>query len=85
MDPTQILFTVVLTISAIFLVIVGIQLIFVLKELRLGLKKINKIIENFEKIGASFDQGIAEIMGFITAVKSVIKLVDLLHKKRNEK
>jgi heme/copper-type cytochrome/quinol oxidase subunit 2 len=85
MDTTQILFTVVLTVTTIFLVVIGIQLIFVLKELREALKKINNIIENFEKIGGSFEQGVAEIIGFVSAVKSIIKLVDLLHKKKNDK
>jgi hypothetical protein len=84
MDITQILFTIVLTISTIFLVVVGIQLIFVLKELRIGLRKINKIIENFEKIGGSFEQGVGEIIGFINGIKSIIKVVDLLNKKKNK-
>ncbi len=85
MDNTQIMFTIVLTISTIFLVVIGVQLIFILKELREGLKKINKIIDNFEKVGGSFEQGVAEIMGFVSGIKSIIKLIDLLHKKKNEK
>ena len=85
MDATQILFSIVLTITTIFLVIIGTQLIFVLKELREGLKKVNKLIENFEKIGGSFEHGIAEIMGFISAIKTIVKLVDLFHKKKNDR
>ncbi len=64
MDTTQLLLNIVLTISTILLVIVGIQLIFVLKELRLTLKKINGIIVAFEKVGGSVEHGFSEVWDF---------------------
>jgi len=85
MDTTQLLFTVTLSITTIFLVIIGLQLIFILKELRFTLKKINLIITSFEKVGCSLDHGLSEVFGFLSGVKTLFKLVDILHHKKNGK
>ena len=47
MDTTQLLLTVVLTVTTILLVVIGIQLVFLLKEVRKTVKKVNGIIEEF--------------------------------------
>ena len=83
MDSTQFLLTVVLTVTTILLVVVGIQLIFVLKELRKTLKKVNGIIENFEKVGMSVEHSFSEITGFVSGLKSIFKVIDLIHAKKN--
>jgi len=85
MDTTQLLLTVVLTVTTILLVIVGIQLIFVLKEVRKIVKKINSIIEGFEKVGGSVEHGFSEILGFFSGIKTIFKVVDVIHSKKNGK
>lgn len=85
MDTTQLLLTVVLTVTTILLVVVGIQLIFVLKELRKTLKKVNAIIEGFEKVGMSVEHGFSELTGFFSGAKTLFKIVDIFHTKKNGK
>lgn len=85
METTQLLLSVTLTITTILLIIVGIQLVFVLKEFRLTLKRVNQIIEGFEKIGVSFDHGLKEVAGFILGIKTLYKIIDKLHLKKNDK
>lgn len=85
MDPTQLLLSVVLTVSTILLVIVGVQLIFVLKELRTAIKKINGIIASFEKVGGSLEHGFSEVVGFFAGIKTLFKIIDILHHKKNGK
>lgn len=85
MDTTQLLLTVVLTITTILLVVVGIQFIFVLKELHKIVKKVNEIIEGFEKVGGSVEHGFAEILGFFSGIKTIFKVVDVIHNKKNGK
>ena len=84
MDTTQLLLTVVLSVSTILLIIIGIQLIFTLKEIRLSLKRINSIIDGFEKLGCSLEQNFSEVFGFITAIKTLFKTLDLLTNKKNK-
>lgn len=85
MDTTQLLLTVVLTITTILLIVVGIQLIFVLKDLRITLKKVNKIIGGFEKVSESVEHGFGEISGFVNSIKTIVKIVDLFQSKKHEK
>jgi len=86
MDTTQLLLTVVLTVSTILLIVVGIQLIFVLRDLRITIRKINGIITAFEKVGGSVEHGFSEFWGFFTGIKSLFKAIDIIHtNKKNGK
>ena len=85
MDSTQLLLTVVLTTTTILLVVVGIQLVFLLKELRKTLKKVNAIIESFERVGVSLEHGWSEVSGFLGGAKMIFKVIDILHAKKNGK
>ncbi len=85
MDTTQLLLTVTLTMSTIFLIVVGIQLIFVLRELRRTLKKVNNIVEGVEKLGVGLEQGWKELSGFVMGAKGVFKLIDHFHQKKHGK
>lgn len=85
MDTTQLLLTVVLTVSTILLIVVGIQFIFVLKEIHKIVKKVNGIIEGFEKVGGSVEHGFNEILGFFAGIKTMFKVVDIIHSKKNAK
>ncbi len=85
MDSTQLLLTVVLTVTTVLLVVVGIQLVFVLKEVRKTLQKVNGIVEHFEKVGVSVEHGFSELSGFVAGAKTLFKVIDLLHVKKNAK
>ncbi len=83
MDTTQLLLSIVLSVSTIFLIIVGWQLFTVLLELRKALKAANTIIAGFESIGVGLEHGLGEVVGFLNGFKSLLKLGDIL--KKNEK
>lgn len=85
MDTTQLLLTVVLSVSTILLIIIGIQLIFVLREIRFTLKRVNSIVDGFEKLGLSLEHSFSEMFGFAAAIKTLFKTLDLLTNKKNGK
>jgi hypothetical protein len=85
MDTTQLLLTIVLTVSTIFCVIIGIQLIFVLRDLRKTLKSINTIISGLEEMGLGLEHGLSEITGFFAGIKSLFRLLELTSSEKNEK
>ncbi len=85
MDTTQLLLTATLTVTTIFLIIVGIQLIFVLRELRATLKRINTIVEGFEKVGSGIEHGFSEVAGFVGGMKSLFKVLEVINSKRDGK
>lgn len=85
MDTTQFLLTIVLSLSTLLLVIIGIQLVFVLKEVKKTINSINKIISGFESLGVGLHSGLSEVTGFMNGFKTLIKVADFALRKKNEK
>lgn len=85
LDTTQIILISAITVMTVILTVVGIQLIFVLKELRAFLSRANTIIKQLEKIGLNASQGYSEIIGFFSGLKSLFKILDLLTQKKKKK
>jgi hypothetical protein len=84
MDQTQIILNIALTLSTTFLIIIGVQLIFLLRDIRKITKKIITIIESLEKFGLSLEHGFSEILGFVAGFKTILKLTDFLKKKNGK-
>ena len=85
MDTTQLLLIVVLSVTTILLIIVGIQLIFVLREIRKLLVKSNNIVDSFEKVGIAAEHGMGEITGFASGFRTLFKVIEFVHSKKHEK
>jgi len=83
MDTTQILLIVTLGTTTVFSVIIGIQLIQVLFELKRTLVTINKITEGFEAVGLNLVHGFREIMGFVNGFKTILKVFEIFAHKKN--
>jgi hypothetical protein len=85
MDTMQILLIITLGTTTIFSVIIGIQLILVLKELKQTLTTINKVTTGFESIGVGLEKGFEEVSGFMNGFKALFKLFELIAPKKNDK
>ncbi|MEX1052494.1 MAG: hypothetical protein WEC80_01445 [Patescibacteria group bacterium] len=85
MDYTQILLITTLAITTLFLILVGINIIFVLIELRKVLKKINSIAEGFEKLGQGLGHGLKETVSFFVGFKSLFKLLKVIGKDKSDR
>lgn len=83
MDTTQILLIVTLGTTTVFSVIIGIQLIQVLFELKKTLATINKITEGFEAVGLNLEHGFGEIVGFVNGFKTILKVFEIFVHKKN--
>lgn len=85
MDTTQLLLIITLGTTTIFSVIIGIQLIFLLKEMRTTLKTANKIVAGFEEIGTNVEHGFHEVAGFVNGFKTILKVFEVFTSKKNDK
>ncbi|MEK7078982.1 MAG: hypothetical protein AAB929_02830 [Patescibacteria group bacterium] len=83
MDTTQILLIVTLGTTTVFSVIIGIQLIQVLFELKKTLATINKITEGFEAVGLNLEHGFGEVIGFVNGFKTILKVFEIFTHKKN--
>lgn len=84
MDSLEILLTIVLVLTTIFLTVVGVQLILTLIEARKTLKKVNRVIQGFESAGVHLNQSVNEMSGFISGFKSIMRMLEVMGSKKNE-
>jgi len=85
MDTTQLLLIITLGTTTVFSVIIGIQLIFLLKEMQVTLKNANKIVSGFEEIGTNVEHGFHEVAGFVNGFKAILKVFEIFSTKKNDK
>lgn len=85
MDTTQILLIVTLGTMTIFSVIIGIQLIQVLHELKKTLSTVNKVVAGFEAVGLNLEHGFGEVVGFVNGLKTVFRIFDIFSNRKNDK
>jgi len=76
----QILLFLVVIVLATLLTIAGVQVIHILGEVKIMMKKTNKIMDDFQLVTSSVAKPIAGISGFITGLKSGTDLVSLFLK-----
>lgn len=82
MDTMQILLLIVLSITTIFLMVVGVQIVLLLNELKKTLATVNKIVKGFDTIGMGLQHGLGEATGFINGLKTIMKIVDIYNNRR---
>lgn len=76
----QILLFLVVTVLTTLLTLSGIQVIYILKEVREALKKTNKMLDDCQSITSSVAKPIVGLSGFVTGLKSGSDFVRLFFK-----
>lgn len=91
-DLAQFLLVLVITTLTVLLVIIGLQVVNILREFRRSLEKINKILDDAGLISSSVAKPLADFSGFFEGVKGGLKIIESLldffknrKKKREEK
>lgn len=81
MDPTQLTIIIISFALAILLIILGIQVWHILKEMRNSLHKMNSMLDDVGKVSHTVSEGIVGMSGFMNGLKTGISAVTtLLHK-----
>lgn len=70
MDLLQIALVFLILLLSIFLAITGIQVFFILRDLKKALDKFNAVLKTGENIAEDIERPVAAISNFITALKS---------------
>lgn len=83
-DTVQVVLLFVIVILTALLVAVGIQVFFVLKDLRTTISRANKILDNAESITESVSEPMSFISGLIFSTKSLNVLSKIFHGKKKE-
>ncbi len=84
MDTIQIVLIIVLAVSAVIMTVVGIQLVFILYQMRHILSQAHKIIKGFDSVGTGLQHGLGELTGFVNGFKTIMKIIDLYNNRKKE-
>lgn len=84
-DTTQILLIAVITVLTVILTVIGIQLIYILREFRKTVEKINKILDDTGVISESIAQPVAGVSSLLTGIKAGIDFAHIFKRKAKQK
>lgn len=87
-DFTQFLLGIVITSLTVMLLVIGFQVYKILKELKVTMTKMNKILDDTGMMTESVAKPMAAVSGFLLGLKGtsvVIPVVKFLHKLRASK
>ncbi len=69
-DPVQIILLAVIVILSILLVVLGIQVFFILQEVRVTVKKANKILDRADSITENIEEPLSAISSLVLGIKA---------------
>ena len=84
-DPAQILLFVVIITLTILLIVLGIQVLFILKDLRRTINKANKVLDDTGTITESVSGPISNLSNMAAGLKVGSIIASLLSKKKSKK
>lgn len=80
-DTTQILLIAVITVLTVILTVIGIQLIYILREFRKTVEKTNKILDDTGLITESIAKPVAGVSSLITGIKAGVDIANIFRRK----
>jgi predicted PurR-regulated permease PerM len=88
-DPVQLVLLIVILVLTVLLVILGIQIFFILKELRQTITKTNKVLDNADSITENIEAPLSALSSLTLGVKAsslitVAKLIKSLVGRQHE-
>lgn len=83
-ESIQVLLIVVITVLATLLVVIGFQLLSILKEVKKSLGKINQILDDSSVVSSTFAKSVSGASAILAGVKSGLTFLDFFRKKRKE-
>lgn len=74
-DPVQMVLLFVIVVLTFLLIILGIQVYFILREVRSALQKANRVLDTTEMITESVSEPMTMISGVVKGVRMISKLL----------
>lgn len=81
MEPIQVTIIVISLVLSALLVFLGIQVWFILKEMRQGLQKVNKMLDDAGRVSGTVSQGVASMGGMLEGLRAGLSIFSTLRHK----
>jgi len=85
-DTVQAVLLFVIVLLTILFVVLGIQVFYILKDLRQTIKRTNNILENVENLSTGVTgsfSSLSDMFGGASTINSIVKVVSLFRKKKS--
>jgi len=82
-DPVQVVLLIVIVLLSVLLMVLGIQVFFILRELRQTLFRATRILENTENITESVSQPLTFLSGLFLSGKSLSTISKILKRVKS--
>lgn len=83
-DPVQIVIISVITILTVILSLVGVQLLFILREIRKSVTTFNEMLDDTKSFTSKLTRSTESISGMLVGVKTAISLLGTLRKGKDD-
>lgn len=80
MDAAQIILIIVIVLLAVLLLALGVQVFFILRELRKTVFKANKVLDNTDVITGSVSAPISSLSGIASGIKAIAPILGIFKK-----
>lgn len=81
MDITQLVIVFVTITLTVLLVIVGIQVFFILSEIRISIQKVNKMLDDMGKVSGVASDSVVNMSGMLSGLKAGLSFLTSFRKK----
>jgi len=82
-DPVQAVLLIVIVLLAMLLLVLGIQIFFILRELRRTLSRATRVLENTESITESVSEPMSFLSGLLLSAKSLKTISKILRRAKD--
>ena len=83
-ETAQILLVSLITVLTIILALVGIQLVFVLKEFKKSVEKVNTILDHTQNLTSKVAHSTDSISGMVNGIKAGLSLLGMFHRDKED-
>ncbi|MCX8008719.1 MAG: hypothetical protein N3A54_03360 [Patescibacteria group bacterium] len=84
MDPVQIVIIGISIVLTTLFIALGVQMWFILKEIRGSIQRMNKMLDDAGKVTGAFGEGASNMSGLINGIKAGLSLAASMRKKGDD-
>ncbi len=84
-DINEIAIVAAVTVTTVIFTVVGIQLILILRDVRVIVKKMTQLTSHLESFGMNMTSGYSEAIGFLVGFKKIFRALELVAEKNDKR
>lgn len=84
MDPVQLTIIIISFILTLLLVLLGVQVWYIFKEIRTSIIKMNTMLDDAKKVTGTVGDSVSSLSGVVSGVKAALSVFKSFRKKNDE-